>query len=166
MAVMLAIPIGIFITGYMRTGTRKNFLTLIAILGVLPAARFAVNFIMIMMQKDVSSDIVRQTEHLAGKLVHGYELIFTLSEGQMPCDAVVIGNKSIVGFAPRGKQDLVPIFEKHIGKAMAAGGHRGMKAKIFRDEKQYLKRIEMLAGEATDREFDEACMTTVKAITL
>ena len=153
MAVMLAIPIGIFITGYMRTGTRKNFLTLIAILGVLPAARFAVNFIM-------------QTEHLAGKLVHGYELIFTLSEGQMPCDAVVIGNKSIVGFAPRGKQDLVPIFEKHIGKAMAAGGHRGMKAKIFRDEKQYLKRIEMLAGEATDREFDEACMTTVKAITL
>lgn len=163
---MFAIPITIFLTGWKYNGTRNNLLTVVAIVGVLPAAKFAVSFIMMAMQKDAPADVVEKTDRLAGNLVHAYEMTFTLSEGQMPCDAVVIGNKNVVMYSERGKKNMLPLFEKHIVKALATSDHRGVKAKIFQDKNRYLQRIEMLSKETTDHDFDEGCLITLKAISL
>ena len=51
---MFAIPIIIFLTGLSITHTRKNMFTLVAILGCLPASKFAVNMIMIWLQKPIT----------------------------------------------------------------------------------------------------------------
>ena len=43
----------IFFTGLIMTGTRKNMFTLFAILGVLPAAKWTVSMIMVLLQKPI-----------------------------------------------------------------------------------------------------------------
>ena len=97
--IMFAIPVGIYISAYKITGTNKNILTIVAILGFIPAARFAVSFIMIMLQKDADPAIVEITERVASALVHGYELTVTAYEGRMPLDAVVICGNEVVCYS-------------------------------------------------------------------
>ena len=75
--VMFAIPLTIYFSGWAYAGTRKNIMTLVAILGVLPAAKCAVNFIMIMLQKPVDSELVKRTQEKAQGLVQSYEMMVT-----------------------------------------------------------------------------------------
>ena len=74
-AVMFAIPLVIFFTGLIQTGTRLNLFTLVAVLGMLPAARSAVGWIMILLQKPADPEAVSQTEKRGPDLVRGYELM-------------------------------------------------------------------------------------------
>ena len=45
---LFGISIAVFLTGYLTTHTRNNLLTIVAILGCLPAARSAVGMIMLL----------------------------------------------------------------------------------------------------------------------
>ena len=143
---MFAIPIGIFITGVIMTGTRKNLLTVVAILGVIPAARFAVSWIMVMMQKDVPEEVVAQTDAAAPDLVRAYELTVTAYEGQMPLDALVVCGNELVCFASNGKKDKIPMMQKHMAKILASNGYSGVNVKIFGEEKPFLDRVKAVAA--------------------
>lgn len=138
---MFAIPLTIFFTGWITTGTRKNLLTIVAILGIIPAARFAVSWIMIMLQKDVPSDVVKHTEEAAGDLVHGYELTVTAYEGRMPLDAVVVRSGSAACLSLNGKKEQFGFMEKHIESILHKNGYKKVKVKIFGEEKSFLERI-------------------------
>ena len=143
---MFAIPIGIFITGVITTGTRKNLLTIVAVLGVIPAARFAVSWIMVLLAKDAQEDAVLETEKTAGGLVTACELTVTAYEGRMPLDVLVICGSETVCYAPEGKRDKIPFMEKHIEKILASNGYRQVHVKIFPEMRPYLERIRDLAS--------------------
>ena len=93
-AFLFGICLMIFFTGLIMTGTRRNLLTLVAILGVLPAAKWATSMIMIMLQKPVDRKVYEVTEEIAGDLTHGYELCVTAYEGRLSLDAVVVCGNS------------------------------------------------------------------------
>ena len=38
-AILYSLSVAIFLTGYISTGTKKNLLTIVAVLGVLPASK-------------------------------------------------------------------------------------------------------------------------------
>ncbi len=138
---MFAIPLVIFFTGLITTGTRKNLLTVVAILGVIPAARFAVSWIMIMLQKDAPEYVVQETEKVSGDMVHAYELTVTAYEGRMPLDAVVVRGGSVAGLSLNGKLDQFHFMEKHIEQILAKNGCRSVRVKIFAEMKPFLERI-------------------------
>ena len=52
-----AISAAIFATGYITTGTKKNLLTMVAVLGVLPASKSLVSVIMFMRYKSFREKI-------------------------------------------------------------------------------------------------------------
>ncbi len=141
---MFAIPLTIFFTGWITTGTRKNLLTVVAILGVIPAARFAVSWIMIMLQKEAPSYVVEHTGKAAGDLVHAYELTVTAYEGRMPLDAVVVRSGSVVCLSLNGKKEQFGFMEKHMESILAKNGYKKVKVKIFADEKNYLDRVQSM----------------------
>lgn len=142
-AVMFAIPLVIFFTGLIQTGTRLNLFTLVAVLGMLPAARSAVGWIMILLQKPADPEAVSQTEKRGPDLVRGYELMVTVYEGRLPLDAMVICGNQVACYSSAQKGDL-PMMEKHMEKILTTNGYHGVRVKIFRDLRPYLERVEQL----------------------
>lgn len=143
-AVMFAIPLVIFFTGLIQTGTRLNLFTLVAVLGMLPAARSAVGWIMILLQKSASPQAVSGTEERAGELVRGYELMVTAYEGRLPLDALVVCGNQVVCYSSASKGDF-GLMERHMEKILSSNGYHSVKVKVFRELKPYLERVEQLA---------------------
>ncbi|MDO5345586.1 MAG: hypothetical protein Q4E91_07565 [Lachnospiraceae bacterium] len=143
--IMFVIPLVIFFSGIAYAHTRKNILTVVAVVGILPAAKCAVNWIMILLQKPADPRIVEQTEKKAGNLTRGYELMITAYEGRLPLDALVVCGNQVACYcsAPKGKYEFM---EKHMAKILSSNGYRSVKVKIFRERKPYLERIEQLAN--------------------
>ena len=136
----------IFFTGLIMTGTRKNLFTLVAILGVLPAAKWTVSMIMILLQKSIDPKVVEITEEIAGDLTHGYELCVTAYEGRLSLDAVVVCGNNIAAYsiAEKGKFDFM---ETHVRKILHGNGFGNPTFKIFRKMEQYQERIRQLAAD-------------------
>ena len=63
---MYSIVLLIYFTGIFRYHTRKNMFTLIAILGILPAAKWTVSMIMALLQKPFSQEAYEATETITG----------------------------------------------------------------------------------------------------
>jgi len=179
-ALLLGICLVIFISGWIYFGKRENIMTLVAILGVLPAAKWATELIMMLLQKDADADIVAQTEKIAGGLVHGYELVVTAYEGRIRLDSAVICGHELAAFTVDEKADTA-FMEQHIAKILNGNALGGANVKIFRDRKKYLERITALAQHPeTYREGlkwkgappnenetrDEAVLRVLKAISL
>lgn len=163
---MFAIPLIIFFTGLIMSGTRKNLLTVVAILGVIPAARFAVSWIMIMLAPETPAGVEEQTETLAGDCVRAYELTVTAYEGRMPLDALVIRSGSVACLSLQGKKDLIPLMEKHIETILKKNGIASVKVKIFPETKAFYERIGSMGQNDAGSESDEKILAVIKAISL
>ena len=135
-AVMFAIPLIIFFTGLGQTGTRKNLFTLVAILGILPAAKVAVSWIMMMMQKSGDKNALEETEKRCGELTRAYELVISAYEG---C------GDQVVCYSSHGQKDKFEFMEKHMAKILNANHYYSTKVKIFPELKPYLDRVDQLA---------------------
>lgn len=142
---LFALPLTVFFIGLYMTGTRNNILSVLAILGVIPAAKFAVDWIMVMMQKSADPEIVDITEKTAGNLTRAYELVVTAYEGRMPLDAVVVCGNQVVCCSPRGDQKKFAFMEKHMADILKNNGYHSVKVKIFPDLRHYQERIGQLA---------------------
>lgn len=145
--IMFAIPLLIFVSGILYTGSRKNILTVVAIVGILPASRFAVSWIMMLMQKEAPAEIVALTEERAGHLVHAYELTVTAYEGSMPLDAVVVCGGEVAAYSENGKAEQVEFMQKHIKKILSSNGFYAENVHIFKDRKAYAERISQLSAD-------------------
>ncbi len=144
---MLAIPIVIYTSGRIYTGTNQNVFSILAALGAIPAAKFIVDFIMICMQKSASSEIVELTEQNAGDLIRGYELVVTAYEGAMPLDSIVICGGQAAAFSTNGKTDLIEKMEKHISKILKDNGYVQVNVHVFQEKKAYVDRIRQLSAD-------------------
>ncbi len=145
-AFLLGVCLLVFFTGLIMTGTRKNLFTLVAILGVLPTAKWATSMIMILLQKPVDRKVYDVTEQIAGDLTHGYELCVTAYEGRLSLDAVVVCGNSIAAYssAEKGRFEFM---ETHMRKIIHGNGLGNPALKIFRRFDQYQERITQLASD-------------------
>ena len=143
---LFGICLGIYITGLIMTHTNKNMFSLVAILGVLPAAKWATEMIMILLQKDIDPEVYEITEKIAGALTHGYELCITAYEGRLALDAVVICGNFVVCYssAEKGRFEFM---ETHMRKIFHGNGLGNPTVKIFRRLDQYKERISQLAAD-------------------
>ena len=148
---LFGICLGIYITGLIMTHTNKNMFSLVAILGVLPAAKWATEMIMILLQKDIDPEVYEITEKIAGALTHGYELCITAYEGRLALDAVVICGNFVVCYssAEKGRFEFM---ETHMRKIFHGNGLGNPTVKIFRRLDQYKERISQLNSEIIKEE--------------
>lgn len=175
--VMFAIPLMIYVTGYIQTKTRLNLFTFVAILGCLPASRSMVGLIMIFMQKPVKKDVYEQEREAAGSLRTGYEMIFTAYEHTTLVTALAVCGPHVVCHTQDEKADAAKL-EKHISKLLMANGFSDAQVKVLKEEKKYLQRVadlnrkqEQLRGDAMDpnhptQTYEEGIYQTLLAICL
>ncbi|MBR1692681.1 MAG: hypothetical protein IJ711_07890 [Lachnospiraceae bacterium] len=111
---LFAVSAALFITGIVATGTKKNLLTIVAVLGVLPAARSLVNAFMYCKAKGCSGEWYEaHKEMLAGLTHHFYDLVFTTYERTYNVPALVIREGNICGLCLDEKKPLKEL-EEHI----------------------------------------------------
>ena len=142
-AILLLIPLIIYISGWIYHGTRNNILAVVAIVGCLPACKAIVGVIMIWMQKPMDAALYEQAKAAAGNLTGGYELVFTAYEHTTPVNALVVCGDEIICYTPDGKADP-SYLEKHIRKIMADNGYKNVHVKVMKEFKHYLQRVESL----------------------
>lgn len=141
--VLFLIPMIIYVSGYIYHGTKENILTVVAIVGCLPACKAMVSVIMIWMQKSMDAGLYEQAKAAAGDLTAGYELVFTSYEHTTPVNALIVCGNEIICYTPDAKCDTA-FLEKHITKIMAANGYHEIHAKVMKEFKQYLQRVETI----------------------
>ena len=147
------IAIAIFILGVMQTKTRLNMLTVVALLGCLPAARALVEVIMILPHKTIDKQKVREIETAGEELMKIFDTIFTNEKKIMPVESVVIRKNTVCGYTSKEKAET-QVIENHLKQYLAANHITSATVKIFKDYTQYLNRLkemnELEAGDSDD----------------
>lgn len=131
----------LLILGYVQTGSKLNLLTVIAIVGCLPASKMLVEYITMAPHKSVSQEIYKELEEKAPLLIRCYDLIVTSTEKVMPVAAVVVYGHTVCGYTESEKTDEAKC-ASHIKEMLKNNGYSKMTVKIFRDYKTFLARAE------------------------
>lgn len=116
------IAIGIIIIGYVTTGTKKNLLTVVGILGCLPACKSAVNMIMFILAKGCSFDAYKALNEKVSFKDVIYDLYFTSYDKNYSLAALVVNNKRILAYTEDEKMDIDKCID-HLQMMLKNAGH-------------------------------------------
>lgn len=148
------IVIALFVTGYVTTKTRLNLLTLVAVLGCLPASKALVGYLMLFPRKSLEEEKVMEIQQTGPHLTKAYDMIITSYEHVMPIDSIVIEGNSVCGYTKNEKIDL-GYAESYIKKALLQQHCEKVTVKIFREYPAFLSRVqalEVLAGNGKEQD--------------
>lgn len=138
-----AIALLLLAVGIISTGTRKNLLTVVAVLGCLPASKSLVNFIMYCKAKGCSREVKEKIETAEGSLIGMYDMFFTSYQKNYPVSHLVVEGKNICGYT-EWKDCDVHACESHLSTMLKQSGYKDMTVKIFTDLSKYCERLKQL----------------------
>ncbi len=141
---LFAIPFAAYIGGLIVTGTNKNIITVIAMVGCLPACRSLVSAIMMWLQKPMSAEVYEKIEPHAGSLVHSYEMLLTTYEKNTFVDCFAVCGNKVVGYSSR-IQGSSQFIEQHVRKILKQNGYK-TDVKVLTELKPYLERLDYLSA--------------------
>lgn len=141
--VYFGIVAAVFLLGYFQTGSRLNLLTVVAVLGCLPASKALVGVITRIpyrsMERKTAEEIAAKTKHLTVC----YDMVITSKDDIMPVDCIVISGHNIFGYTHYKKVDL-KILGAYIRTMLTANDLDGLSVKILNEYKPFLSRAEGL----------------------
>ncbi len=141
-----AISFGIFIAGYITTGTRKNLLTIVAVLGMLPASKSLVSVIMFCRFKSFREAFMKTDVLMA------YDMVFTSEKKNYQIDHLCVADSCVVCFTLNKDLDE-NAFKDHVLTYLGAEKIDNVTVKVFKDKNAYLNRIGSL-GKAGGKDRD------------
>ena len=137
---LFLLSLGLFVIGYVATGSKKNLLTIVAVLGLLPACKMVVDVIMCFRVKPVEESVREGIDASIGKLYGLYHMYFTSYDKNFPIDHLVITSNSVIGLSINPKFDE-KMFITHLKDHMRKDGIKDITIKIFDDYNKYLNRL-------------------------
>lgn len=125
--------------GYFSTGTTKNYLTIIAMLGMLPASRSAVEMIISLRVKEVDETLFHKMEELSKNAAFDlqYNLYFTSEKQNYPVDVLFVTNNCIIGYKNDAKYELKDV-KKHMETYMKKDGYSPKIINIVKEESKFI----------------------------
>lgn len=143
----------IFLLGYSQTHTRRNLLTIVAVLGCLPSSKALVGVIVRFPYSSVSQALAEEVSEKGALLTTCYDLLVTSKESVMPVDCIVISGHNIYGYTRSEKVDLEAL-GKQIKEMLAKNQYSGLTVKILNQYKPFLARVEGLNNIASIQQED------------
>lgn len=160
------ISLSLFAAGWIATKTRANLLTIVAVLGCLPACKSTVGMIMFLKFKSIPQSDAAQIEKHIGILKGLYDMVFTSYDKNFQVDHLVLKDHTLCGYSSHEKMDE-NLCQEHLDKMLRQSGYKGLSIKIFKDLSKYTDRLEQLKQlENEDTEFENAVFETLKSISL
>ena len=145
-----AISLSLFIAGWVTTGSRENLLTIVAVLGCLPACKSLVEMFMFLRYKGCNGL---------------YDMVFTSYEKNYVIHHMTICGNTLCGYTSDPKF-AEQAFYKHIQDILKKDNYREVTVKIFHDLDKYLKRCEQLKDLPAQPELTGGICQTLKSVSL
>lgn len=146
---MFAVSIALYIAGYVTTKSNANLLTVVAILGCLPASKSAVNMIMFLKTKECSENDHEAIASVIGSLNGYYDLYFTGYSKNFPIDHLVVTKNSILAYSS-DKKITEKEFYEHMKDILNKERISDITVKLFTDRTKYLNRLKELNQSEAD----------------
>ncbi|MDO4513254.1 MAG: hypothetical protein Q4B72_04380 [Lachnospiraceae bacterium] len=142
----------LYLIGLWSTGSNANLLTVVAVLGCLPASKSLVNAIMFLKAKECSGTLHEQIEKVIGDMDGAYDMFLTSYEANYPLSHVVIRGGNVCGITESAQCDPEKA-QKHLETWFRQNSFTRLNYKIFTEEKKYIERlIQLQRLEKNDEE--------------
>lgn len=141
--ILFIVPICILIFGILKEGSRMNIFTLIAVLGLLPAANNFVTLIMVIKaQKWIcAEDLYKKIKDSVddNRVKIRYDLYMTGYEKSFPIQSICCIGNSLFGYSFAKINESK--FEEHLKPLLSQNGLKVGNVKIFDNEDKYIQRL-------------------------
>lgn len=160
------ISLSLFAAGIAATGTRNNLLTIVAVLGCLPASKSLVSAVMYCRNTSLSDEDAQIIEESADGLTCLYDMIFTTREKNYPVLHMAICDNTVIGYMPYKKLSEADC-GTHLITCLKVDSYTNVTVKIFKDIHKYAARLSQLKelADANDTQV-EGIACTLKSIAL
>lgn len=145
-----AISLAIYGIGIYSTGSNKNLLTVIAVLGALPACKSAVNAIMFLRATGCGMAAREEISAYDDKLTGLYDMYFTSYQNNFPISHMILKGNVICAYTESPKCDC-NAGEKHLTQMLLQDGHKNLTIKIFNHLGKYIDRL----GQLSESDIEE-----------
>jgi len=163
--IYFGISASLFIAGYIATKTTKNYLTIFAVVGCLPASKSLISAIMFLRFKSCSQSVCERLESISYHLNELYDMVFTTYDKNYSIAHMVIAGNTICGYTEMNnfaEKD----FQTHILNVLKMDGHKNTTVKIFSDLNKYIERIIQLNESEADTSNSAEIAETLKSVAL
>ncbi len=138
--VFFAIAMAIFVIGYISTGTKKNWFTVLAVVSMLPVAKQITVTILYYKYKSGTKEVFdRMKAHeksalcLSDIVITAYDKTFELMH------VAIVGN-TVIGYSEK-KKTSEKDGEVYLKNIIEQNGYQGVSVKIYKKEKDYIDRL-------------------------
>lgn len=160
-----AISLSIYIAGWIATKTRLNLLTIVAVLGCLPACKSLVGMIMFLRFQGCTSTNAETIEaHMEG-LSGLFDMVFTSYEKNYNIAHITVKGNTLCGFTQEEDFDE-QVFYKHLDAILKLEHYKDVSIKIFKDIHKYTDRLEQLKSLNAEEGNTEGIIDTLKSVAL
>lgn len=159
------ISLSLFAVGVFTTGSRLNLLTVVAVLGCLPASKSAVNMIMFLRCKGLDREVTRQLEPCEGDLTCLYDMVFTSYARTYEVGHMTVKGNMVCGYSEK-KEFPEREFQAHLEPILKADNHNNVTVKIFTDLEKYKERLRQLQALEVEQDNAESIARTLKSVVL
>ena len=162
---LFALSAAVYLIGFLTTHTNKNLLTIVAVLGVLPAAKSAVNMIMFIRFKSCDKAFSEKVSKLIGSSSESaFDLVFTSYEKNYQVAHLVVKSGSVICYTEKAELNEEN-FSMPIGTYLKVENYKDITIKVFKDKDKYLERLKALS-ELKNSGNEEGIMNVLKSISL
>lgn len=138
-----ALSLAVYGLGIYSTGSNKNLLTIVAVLGLLPSCKSAVNAVMFLRASGCSQTAEEKISLYDDKLTGFYDMYFTSYQKNFPISHMVLKGNVICAYTESEKCDI-RAGEAHLEHLLKQEGYKNMSIKIFDNLDKYVDRLSQL----------------------
>lgn len=138
-----ALSLAVYGLGIYSTGSNKNLLTIVAVLGLLPSCKSAVNAVMFLRASGCSQTSKEKISLYDDKLTGFYDMYFTSYQKNFPISHMVLKGNVICAYTESEKCDI-RAGEAHLEHLLKQEGYKNMSIKIFDNLDKYVDRLSQL----------------------
>lgn len=137
---LFAVSFSLLIAGYLQTGTRNNVLTVVAILGCLPASKSAVNMILSFRAKGCSAEDAKLFQPYEESVCLLYDLYITSEKKSFSVGCMAVTKDFIYAYLEDKKADAKAA-EAHVKNILRLNKKPGIAVKFLTDREVFLQRL-------------------------
>jgi len=166
-----AVSLSLFAAGYIQTRDKANLLTIVAVLGCLPASKSAISAIMFLRFQSCGRQTADEIERHSEGLNCLYDMVFTSYKQNFVVSHLAVRGSTICGFSENKdwnetEEKHSNAFYKHIGDILKLDGHQGVTVKIFTNLAKYTERLEQMKALEAEADRTQSIIGTLKSVAL
>lgn len=142
-AAYFLISIAVFLLGYFSTGQKENLLTIVAVLGMLPASKSLVSVVMYFKIPKFSETDYQEISGQEGDVPMIYSLYMTSYRLNFPINCFAVRGNNLIGYTEFPDCDRAAC-EEHIQGILKQNSIKNMTIKIFHEKARFIERLNQL----------------------